>query len=457
MKTRWIAIKSGFLTRILRMNLLVVRAVLLMSSALLLTACLERELVLKGERVAVVETVDQATVDPAALAEGAGLSPIVKNIKAGHPGLSAGHAGGNPELELPLKKRWTVRVGGAGSDTLELPPPVVGEGRVYVVDPTGMVSAFDVETGKPVWTTSIETKTDDPLSGISGGIVFGEDRIFVHAGGNVIAALSPDSGSVIWSVTTSIGLRGGPTALGNKAVAVTDLDGNVKIYSADSGSMLWERSGLPVTTMVHGAPSPAFSGDKLVVAGYGGDISVLEVGSGKVIWTDTLAAFNPRTPLQALGDITAHPVHDGGLIFVVSQAGQIAAYNAQSGLLLWDHPIGGISMPWVSGKTVFMVTSNGRLYALRRSDGAIRWVVELPGALPVDMLVAENSMRYIGPFVAGGVVFVISQSGTLYEFDADNGMAGQTTKLGSEIVTAPQITNAMMFVLSNNGTLTAFE
>lgn len=103
MKTRWIEIKA-VLASIVQIKLLAVRAVLVMSCTLLLAACSERELILEGERVAVLENVDPVTVDAAALAEGAGLSPILKNINAGHPGLSAGHAGGNPLLDLPLEK-----------------------------------------------------------------------------------------------------------------------------------------------------------------------------------------------------------------------------------------------------------------------------------------------------------------------------------------------------------------
>ena len=65
------------------------------------------------------------------------------------------------------------------------------------------------------------------------------------------------------------------------------------------------------------------------------DISLVEASSGEVIWSDSVVAFSPRTPLQELGDIRAHPVHDGGVVYAVSQAGQIAAFNSRSGLLLW--------------------------------------------------------------------------------------------------------------------------
>ena len=53
---------------------------------------------------------------------------------------------------------------------------------------------------------------------------------------------------------------------------------------------------------------------------------------GDLFWADSLASFNPRTPLQELGDVRAHPVHDGKLIFVMSQSGRMAAYQAASGI-----------------------------------------------------------------------------------------------------------------------------
>ena len=58
--------------------------------------------------------------------------------------------------------------------------------------------------------------------------------------------------------------------------------------------------------------------------------------------------------------------------------------------LIWDQPIGGIEMPWVAGKSLFLQTIDGRLYALRRSDGAVRWVADLPGALPKGVVASKT-------------------------------------------------------------------
>ena len=422
-----------------------------------LAACSSSESVLKGERIDIIKVSDQILVDPAALAEGAGLSTAFSVVTAGQPGLNAGHAGGNVTVELPLEKRWQVSIGGSGNKLTELAQPVVGDNQVYTVSPDGRVSAFDSETGKPNWQVSIETLSDDPLPGTAGGLAFGNGQLFAHAGARTLAAISPSTGTLKWSVSLDLPIRGGPTLIAGQAVSITDIDGNVHTYTTADGGLLWERAGLPANTVVFGAPSPAFAGDQIVVAGYGGDVSVLDATSGSDIWTDTLAAYNPRTPMQGIGDITAHPVHDGGLIFVVSQVGQISAYNARSGLVVWSKPIGGNQMPWVSGKSLFVLTIDGRLYALRRSDGALRWVVELPGALPTGVVASESIVPYVGPFVVSDKVMVISRKGTLLEFDADTGARGGDLNVGKDVVTAPQLANGSIFVLGNNGTLTAFD
>jgi outer membrane protein assembly factor BamB len=145
------------------------------------------------------------------------------------------------------------------------------------------------------------------------------------------------------------------------------------------------------------------------------------------------------------------------LVFAVSQSGRTAAYRARSGLLLWDLPIGGVEMPWLAGDSLFMVTLSGRLYAIRRNDGAIRWIAELPGALPFGSVAAEDIPRYVGPVVAGGKVITISEDGKMLIFNADTGVLEDDINVGGRIVTAPQLAAGMLFVLDNNGKLTAFD
>ena len=145
------------------------------------------------------------------------------------------------------------------------------------------------------------------------------------------------------------------------------------------------------------------------------------------------------------------------MIFAISQSGQLAAFSVRTGLPVWTQAIGGIEMPWLAGKTLFVVALDGRLYALRRSDGMVRWVAEMPGALPAGVVVSEKPTRYVGPIVAGNRVIVIGTGGSMLSYNADTGVLIDEVNVGGRIVTAPQIAGGRLFVLANDGTLTAFK
>lgn len=432
-------------------------ALLAVLSLVMLAACSEPEFLLEGDRIDVLPAQVIETADAAALAEGAGLAVEVNIANAPVVGLTAGHAGGNPRLAAPLTQIWSASIGGAGSRLTDLAMPVVGDGRVFTVAPNGMVKAFAIDNGAVIWTSNIEQIADDALPGIGGGMAVTAAGLAVHAGGRRLAMLNPADGTTLWSLDLDIPLRGGPTPLGDDRLAVTDLDGNMIVFNTAGGEQLWEHYGIAADTVLFGAPSPAHANDEIVLAGSGGEVSYFDALEGELLWTDSVAALLPRTPIQNIGDVRAHPVHDGGLIFVIGQSGRIVAFNARSGLPVWERAIGGLEMPWVSGKSLFVVSLDGRLFALRRDDGAVRWVTELEGALPAGVVVSEDSLRHFGPVVAGGRVYVVSGKGNISAFNADTGEKLESVSVGAPSSTAPQVAAGKMFVLGSNGTLTVFE
>ena len=422
-----------------------------------LAACSPPEPILKGTRIAVLPEIKLEAISDDAQAEGAGLPAVVNINAAPMPGLSAGHAGGNPRFEAPLTEAWRANIGGAGSDLTELAQPVIGDGRVYTVAPNGTVAAFDVRDGGQVWSMRIEDIADDPLPGIAGGLALSREGLVVHAGGRRLALLKPSDGSIVWGVETDIPLRGSPTIINSDRVAVTDLDGNMTVVTLVSGERVWQHFGIVSNTVIFGAPAPAFANDEIVLAGAAGEVSYFDASTGELLWTDSVASLLPRTPIQGLGDVRATPVHDGGLIFVISQSGRFVAFSARNGLPVWERAIGGIEMPWVAGESVFVLSLDGRLYALRRSDGAVRWIAELDGAVPLDVVVPEKPPRYVGPIVAGDRVYVVSRGGAVQGFDANTGAAGEVFSTGQEILTPPQVAGGRMFLVGRNGTLIAVE
>ena len=423
-------------------------------AGLVLGGCANREVILKGERESILVLRQELVAETDAQSEGAGLSQMIRNINAGHPGLNSGHAGGHIEAELPFSKQWSASVNGSDEDIVSLPQPVFGNGTLYVLTGDAVVVALKGDTGDTLWSLPVDNGKRGVYPGRAGGLALVEDMLAVHGARKELSMLDALSGELRWSVTHDAPLQAGPTFIGNDAVIVSDIEGQLYAYVTQTGELLWENAGLPVSTVIFGAAFPAVHDDMVVIAGSGGEMSVHQASDATLLWAETLASLSPTTPLEGLSDILAHPVHDGQNIIVASQSGRIASFQADTGLLNWEQPISIAVMPWVAGQTVFVVSITGELFALRASDGAVRWKTPLPDAADSSLKAGDELPNYLAPFVAAGQVHIVSQNGVLYSFDADTGTLQSSVSIGGDIRTQPQIADGAVFVLSQSGKVT---
>ncbi len=422
-----------------------------------LVSCTNDGLVLPGERQSVLPAFSDVSIDEEASNELVLSDTQTINTNATHSGGNERHSGGNLSLLFPLSLSWSANTTGIKDKTIDLPQPIIASERVFSIDGDSKLRAFNLATGKLLWSFTLDPQADDPTPGIKGGIAYRNGVIVAHSGRQNLYALDVNTGSVIWQKTLGESLRGGPTLSELNSVIVTDLDGQVYVFTLSDGTLIWQRSGFPIDTVVYGTSSPAILDQNLIVSGQAGEIAIYNMSSGVLLWADSLASFNPRTPLERLGDIRAFAATDERHAYFISQSGRMSAFEVNSGFEVWVKPISSIEMPWIVENTVFVVTLDGRLIALRKSDGAVRWVTELPGAIPEGVAATKGLPRYIGPVVANGEVLIIRKTGTLYRFDANSGKLISKSNLTSQITTPFQIANQHLVALSRDGTIRVFN
>ena len=423
----------------------------------LLAACADSEVRLSGEREDVFASTRSLTVDEAAFAQLAGLGEPVVNTEFTHPGVTSAHDGGHLSVDLPLKRLWSARITDTDTDIVTLAQPVAVNGKVFALGADAVLSVFDLETGETLAELQVDNAEDGLFPGVAGGLAASQSVVAVHAGRRTLTAIDANTYEVIWSVEHEEPLSGGPTLITEEGVVVTDIDGSTLAFRLSDGVLAWQSAGLPADTVVLGSGSPAVRDGAVIIAGIGGEISANAVSDGGLLWADSLATLAPRTPLEELGDILAEPVHDGEAIYVVSQSGLMGAYDPLTGILLWDQPISSVQTPWVAGDSLYVLTANSHLVALRKSDGAVRWHTDLPGSAELGRISATDVARYIGPIVAAGQVHVISASGRLYSLNADTGEQVSTTSLGGAVNVHPVIVQNTLVVLSRDGRLRAYR
>ena len=114
-------------------------------------------------------------------------------------------------------------------------------------------------------------------------------------------------------------------------------------------------------------------------------------------------------------------------------------------------------MPWVAGKSLFVLTTSSYLVALRKSDGAVRWYTDLPGSAELGAISATDVTRYFGPIVAAGQVHVLSASGRIYSLNADTGVLVDKQSLSGAMNVDPIIAQNTLVVLTRSGRLVAWR
>ena len=281
-------------------------------------------------------------------------------------------------------------------------------------------------------------------NGFGGGIAADGGKIFAATGFGSVLALDAGSGQVLWSKMFAIPIREAPTASEGRVFVVNSESELLCLNGAD-GSSLWTQKGLPENAALLTSASPAVAGN-LVFAPYpSGEITAVDVKTGQAKWTDSLAKGAINTSATAIGE-AARPVVDREAVYAMSRGGQLIATSRDKGVRLWTREIQGTQTPWVAGDTLFVVDVTGKLIALTRKDGKVRWVTALPG-----------DGRWNGPVLAGNRLWLASSNGQLVAVDAVSGSISTQSDLGTPVMITPVIAEGRLYVLTDKAKLIAMN
>lgn len=206
--------------------------------------------------------------------------------------------------------------------------------------------------------------------------------------------------NLLWSYPTSGALTGGGAsspAISNGILYIGSANGNLYALNATDGIKLWNYStGGSVDS------SPAVGNGIVYVGSLGGGFYALNATNGEKIWsfTNNLVYYSSPTIV-------------GGEVYFAG-SNTVYAFNAESGLMLWNNSISSSywainSSPAVADGVVFIGSGDHNLYALNATDGKQLWVYQ------TDLWVESS------PTVANGIVYVPSNDQNLYALNATNG------------------------------------
>jgi outer membrane protein assembly factor BamB len=214
----------------------------------------------------------------------------------------------------------------------------------------------------------------------------------------------------------------------------------LELPPSTSVSQVWaQKLGIDAEDLLL-ALAPTSDGQRVYTAERGGSVQAWDLATGRRVWRsrperltrgsgERLGLWNALTFNLNKGEgqrLAAGPSLADGMLVTGSSDGEIAAFSADDGRVLWNVVVPGeiLAAPAVGAGVVIVRTGAGSLYALEARDGAVRWQVEQP--------VPSLSLRgNAAPILHEGRVYAGFDNGKLAAYDLQRGVQVWETALAT--------------------------
>jgi outer membrane protein assembly factor BamB len=365
-----------------------------------------------------------------------------------------------PMVLVPLANRiavqrvWSAKLAGE-QPKLRLGLDVAAsDDRVFAANHKGVVEAFVLATGKPVWHRALKAPLSAGPTAAHGLVAVGSSK------GEVIA-LSAADGQVRWRVHINAEILGAP-AIADDQVIVRGVDGKLHGLSGADGSELWIVDQQVPRLSLRGTSRPTLIGD-IVVCGFdNGRVMAVARHNGATAWDATIGQSHGSTELARLSDVDATVMADGGDLFAIAYQGHVARLTLESGQVVWTRDMSSYRGLAVDDQAVYISTAEGEVVRLERNNGTEQWRQK---ALARRQLTA--------PVLYGGRLVVADGGGVVHWLDPATGdfearalvgkavkgrpLSSKGIKVGMRVSDTPLVAGGLLLVFSDAGVISAFR
>ncbi len=274
--------------------------------------------------------------------------------------------------------------------------PTVAEGKVVTLGVGGVLSCFDAATGKRLWQITEFTEVPAYFTAMSPLVANG--LCVAHLGGRdrgTVLGLDLASGQVKWKWSGDGPAYASPVLAnieGTAQVVVQTEKSLVGLALAD-GKLLWQVP-TPVAGRAVNAVTPVVDGSAVIYSGQGRGTHAVRIEK-----QDGGFAAKPLWSNEEVGGGFTTPVLKDGVLFGISDRGNLFAMEAQTGKILWRDSARRDRFGAVvdAGQVLVALEGNGQLTVFAPSREGFREIARLQ--------VAEGA-TYAHPVLDGNRVFI---------------------------------------------------
>ncbi|MFT2093012.1 outer membrane protein assembly factor BamB [Paraglaciecola sp. 2405UD69-4] len=358
---------------------------------------------------------------------------------------------------------WSKDLGNGVAGYYSKLHPAVAYDKVYAANRQGLVAAFEQETGKQVWSTNFAVFEDKGWTSfitsfwddgtpakIAGGLSVAYETVFFGTENGEVIALDANTGEQKWKTTLKGEVLATP-AVEAGVVVVNTGSGFVFALNASTGEEVWAYESDVPPLSLRGVSSPTAVNGGAIIGTATGKLVVNILESGQTAWEQVVSAATGVTELERIVDIDSQPLVSGGIIYVISYDGSLAAVELRSGRVVWKREYNSYRRLTIDGATLYVVDSNSTVYALDSRNGVEKWS---QSALKQRLLTGATP---VGDYIVSG-----DKYGYLHWFSQEDGKLVARLEVGEDdddesIYYAPVADDGVLYTQTRDGKLVAVQ
>ncbi len=427
----------------------------LLTCAGLLAACGEQDIILPGERLDIRGEALDADVFVNE-ARSISLPAMSANAEWTHRNGGPSHAISHPQLGASLSQVFAANIGAGNTRRLRITAdPVVAAGRIFTLDSQSQVVATST-AGEALWSRSVIPPTDNPRDASGGGLATNGSVVLATTGFGEVVALDPATGGELWRQDLDAPGTSAPTIFGDLAYVVAR-DGRAWALELGNGRIRWTQTSTAPVSNFSGGAGAAVNGDFAIFPFPTGEVLAAFPEGGLRRWSTIVTGQRPGQAASTISDIAGDPVIDGSRVYVGNVSGRVVALEIANGDRIWTATEGAVGPVWPAGGSVFMVNDLSELVRLDAADGTPIWRVALPGFEETRERRQKTRFAHYGPVLAGGRLIVGSGDGVIRQFDPASGALLGTIDVPGGAASNPIVAGGTLYIVSQRGQLLAFR
>ena len=324
------------------------------------------------------------------------------------------------QSNINAKIIWNTSVNsGINGNSGYLYPAVTGD-IMYTVDTAGLLSAVSLVDGSILWNVSTDIGITSGLSILNDKICVGTTtakllcyEISRLSSNKHIPLISNMSNAISFSkykadidIDLVTELASPIQAIDNLYLVKLDND-DLYLLNPESKKIVWKSTSQIISLRSKGSSMPLIREDKVYIARDNGSISSHNVSDGVLNWFTVISSRSGRNDLESQRDAEMSINIENGKIYYGHYQGELNSIDIKTGQIIWSSPFSFTNDLFIKDNSIYGTTTDNMLVSIDQASGFLNWKSQ------------KSDEQLTQPFIIDNIVMAFTTEGTLVGFTTD--------------------------------------